>query len=220
MKTAVIICNGEFPRKEYPRLLIKEADHIICCDAALQTYLRHCNTIFGKVREPDIVIGDMDSLSLSLRGKYKDRIIHDTDQETNDQTKAFNLVISRFRDLDAIHIIGAIGKRVDHSIGNLSLLMEYARSYDLEGMGISVDMVYDYGSAFAITGSMELHCGKGRKISLFSPDNSLRIRSSGLEWPTDNVVFDNWWKATLNRSTEDIVRLELSHRSIALILID
>ena len=98
--------------------------------------------------------------------------------------------------------------------------MEYARSYDLEGMGISVDMVYDYGSAFAITGSMELHCGKGRKISLFSPDNSLRIRSSGLEWPTDNVVFDNWWKATLNRSTEDIVRLELSHRSIALILID
>ena len=48
MKSAVIICNGDFPRKEYPRYLIREAGYIICCDAALQTYLKHCQAIFGK----------------------------------------------------------------------------------------------------------------------------------------------------------------------------
>lgn len=220
MKSAVIICNGDFPRKEYPRYLIREADYIICCDAALQTYLKHCSAIFGSERRPDAVIGDMDSLPGSYRKRFSDIIIHDTDQETNDQTKAFNLVISRFGDVSSIHIVGATGKRAEHTIGNLSLLMEYAREHDLDRMGISVDSVYDYGTAFAITDTVELHCGKDRKISVISPDNSLRIHSEGLVWPTDNVVFDNLWKATLNRASEDTVKLEFSHKSIALILLD
>jgi thiamine pyrophosphokinase len=81
-------------------------------------------------------------------------------------------------------------------------------------------MVSDYSTAFAITDSCELHIGEGRRFSIFSPDNSLKIKSRGLFWPLDNVVFDNWWKATLNVATEDIVSLEFSHPSIALIILD
>ena len=66
----------------------------------------------------------------------------------------------------------------------------------------------------------QFDCGIGRQISIFSPDNSLRIKSSGLAWKTDEVVFDNWWKATLNRATQDRVRLEFSHRSIALVMMN
>jgi thiamine pyrophosphokinase len=65
-----------------------------------------------------------------------------------------------------------------------------------------------------------MDCGTGRRVSIFSPDNSLRIHSEGLEWPLDNVVFDNWWKATLNRACDDRVRLEFNHKSIALIILD
>lgn len=220
MKTAVIICNGDFPRKEYPRYLIKTADLIVCCDGALQTFLRHSAGIFGELRSPDAVIGDMDSLSPALREKYSHIIIHDSDQETNDQTKAFNYIISNFKDISSIHIIGATGKRVEHTVGNISLLMEYARTYDLEALGTSVDMVYDYGTVCAVTDTAEIHCGKGRKVSIFSPDNTLRIHSEGLEWQTDGVIFDNWWKATLNIASEDVVKLTFSHRSIALIAMD
>lgn len=220
MKTAVVICNGEFPRKEYPRLIIREADYIICCDAAFQTYLRNQIRIFGKERLPDAVIGDMDSLSPSVRKRYSSLIIHDTDQETNDQTKAVCLILEKYRDVDNIHIAGATGKRADHTIGNASLLMEYERQYHLEEKGIRLDMVSDYGTAFAITDSTSIHCGEGRSISIFTPDNSLKIKSDGLVWPTDDVVFDNWWKATLNRSSKDVVNLELSHKSIALIMLD
>lgn len=220
MKTAVIICNGDFPRKEYPRYLIKTADLIVCCDGALQTFLRHSAGIFGELRSPDAVIGDMDSLSPALREKYSHIIIRDPDQETNDQTKAFNYIISNFKDISSIHIIGATGKRVEHTVGNISLLMEYARTYDLEAMGTSVDMVYDYGTVCAVTDTAEIHCGKGRKVSIFSPDNTLRIHSEGLEWQTDGVIFDNWWKATLNIASEDVVKLTFSHRSIALIAMD
>lgn len=220
IKSAVIICDGVFPRKEYPRYIIRQADYIICCDAALKTYLRHCNSIFGTDRKPDAVIGDLDSISPSLRKQYSDIIIHETEQDDNDQTKAFRLVLSRYPEVSEIHILGATGKRADHTIGNVSLLMEYAREFEPELSGKSVDMVTDYGTAFAITDSVELHCGKGRTVSIFSPDNSLRIKSSGLVWKTDDVVFDNWWKATLNRASDDIVRLELSHKSIALIMLN
>ena len=70
LKTVVIICDGKFPKSEYPRYLIRTADHIVCCDGALKKYLRNCPAIFGEERLPDVVIGDMDSLSESMKQKY------------------------------------------------------------------------------------------------------------------------------------------------------
>ena len=114
--------------------------------------------------------------------------------------------------------IAASGKREDHTIGNLSLLMEYTRCFDLGDK--RVDMVSDWGTIFAITDSCTLDVGEGRRFSLISPDNTLRVKSEGLQWKTDDVVFDNWWKATLNRATRDRVSLEFSHPSMALVFLD
>ena len=172
---ATILCNGSFPRKDYPRYLLRKADRIVCCDGALVPFLRHAEAVFGEARLPWPEVTD-------------------------------------------IHILGATGKREDHTIGNLSLLMEYARTEAFQG--IHIEIVSDYGTAFAVTDSCSLELGAGRKVSLFSPDNSLQIRSAGLVWPTDAVVFDNWWKATLNRASEDTVRLTFSHPSIALLILD
>ena len=220
LKTVVIICDGRFPKSDYPRYLIKSADFIVCCDGAMQKFLRNSESIFGEKRLPDIVVGDMDSLSPSLRKKYSDIVVQIDEQEHNDQTKAFRWVLENVSDISQIYILGATGEREDHTIGNISLLMEYARTYDLDAMGITLEMVSDHSTIFAITDTYEMECGEGRKVSIFSPDNSLRIKSEGLEWPTDGVIFDNWWKATLNRASQDKVKLEFSHRSIALIMLN
>lgn len=217
-KTAVIICAGDFPQKEYPRYLISTADYIICCDGAFQTWLKKAPSIFGDSRLPDAIVGDMDSLSPSIQKKYSSIIVRIAEQDTNDQTKAFKYIIENYKDVEYIHIIGASGKREDHTIGNLSLLMEYCRMPIRDN--IQIDIVSDYSTAFAITDSCELHIGEGRTISIFSPDNSLNIESEGLVWPTDSVVFDNWWKATLNKTSSDIVKLTFSHKSIALIILN
>ena len=219
-RQVVIIGDGTVPETEYPRYLIRTADFIICCDGALKKFLRHSKAIFGEQRLPDLVTGDMDSLSESMKKRYKDLIVKVDEQEHNDQTKAFRWAIGNRDDISVIHIRGATGEREDHTIGNISLLMEYAKTYDLEGMGITVEMVSDHSTIFAVTDSFEMDCGTGRKISIMTPDNSLRIKSEGLEWPLDEVVFDNWWKATLNRATQDTVRLTFSHRSTALIILN
>ena len=75
LKTVVIICDGRFPKSDYPRYLIKSADFIVCCDGAMQKFLRNSESIFGEKRLPDIVVGDMDSLSPSLRKKYSDIVV-------------------------------------------------------------------------------------------------------------------------------------------------
>ena len=216
----VIICDGVFPKNEYPRYLIRTADFIICCDGALRKFLRGSMAIFGEERLPDKVVGDMDSLSANLKARYSHIIVQIDEQEHNDQTKAFRWALENLSDISTITIIGATGQREDHTIGNMSLLMEYARTYDLEAMGIQLQMITDHGVIFPVTDTMEFDCGIGRQVSIFSPDNSLRIKSSGLEWKTDEVGFDNWWKAALNRATQDRVRLEFSHRSIALVMMN
>ena len=214
----MIICDGSFPKTEYPRYLIRSADFIVCCDGALKKFLRQSQAIFGEERLPDLVIGDMDTLSPSLQKKYSDIIIRESEQEHNDQTKAVRWVLNNIEDIEAIHILGATGGRADHTIGNLSLLMEYTRMFDL---GETVlEAVTDEGTVFPVTDTIEFDCGAGREISIITPDSSLRIRSEGLQWKTDDVVFDNWWKATLNKSADDRVRLEFSHKSVALIMMN
>lgn len=217
-KSTVIICDGKFPKTEYPRYLIRSADFIICCDGALMKFIRNSRSIFGEERLPDLVIGDMDTLSISMQRKYADIIVKEDEQEHNDQTKAVRWALGNLQGIEQIHILGGTGGRADHTIGNISLLMEYTRMFDLEG--ISIEMVSDEGTIFPISDTVEFDCGTGRSVSIFTPDNSLKIKSEGLMYPTEDVIFDNWWKATLNKSIDDKVRLELSHRSMALIILD
>jgi thiamine pyrophosphokinase len=217
-KSIVIICDGDFPKKEYPRYLVSSADFIICCDGALVKFLRHSKKIFGAERLPDLAIGDMDTLSDAMQKRYSDIIVRESEQDHNDQTKAVRWALDNIENISSIHILGATGGRADHTIGNLSLLMEYTRMFDLDG--IDIEAVSDDCTAFPVNDTIEIDCGEGRQMSIFSPDSTLRIKSEGLMYRTDDVVFDNWWKATLNKTSQDRVRLEFNHPSMALIIMN
>ena len=219
-KSIVILCDGVFPKTEYPRYLMRMADFIICCDGALVKFIRNSKAIFGEERLPDLVIGDMDTLSQKMQEKYAHIITKEEEQEHNDQTKAVRWAINNIQDIENIYILGATGGRPEHTVGNAGLLMEYTRMFDLEGRGIMMESVSDFGTMFAVTDTVSLDCGEGRQVSIFSPDNTLKISSEGLKWPTDDVVFDNWWKATLNMASQDTVKLTFSHKSLALIMMN
>ena len=213
MNSIIILCNGAFPTEAYPLYLLDSAEGVVCCDGALVRWLEH-----SPEARPVAVVGDMDSLPSALQERFADVLVREAEQDTNDMTKAMRWVLREHPEVSEIVMLGATGLREDHTIGNLGLLMEYTRMFDLGGRRVS--MVSDYGTAFAITDSCELHLGEGRRISLFSADNSLRITSEGLEWPLDNVVFDAWWKATLNRTCAPVVSLHFSHPSAVLVMVD
>ena len=212
MKIA-ILAAGDYPRKAYPRYLLSRADAIICCDGALESALRHSLKVKA-------VVGDMDSIKPSVLAGFSGEKVHVTEQDYNDLTKAMRFVMQTFEEIESIDILGATGKHEAHTIGNLSLLMTYENWWGFWKKGIDLQIVSDYCTAFAISGSCSLQLGEGRNVSFFSDDPSLRIKSTGLRWPLDNVQFSRWWVATLNRCSEDEIRLELNHPAEVLVIIE
>ncbi len=126
---AVILAQGAFPSHPYPLQVLHEAAMLVCTDGAV-------NNLKG--REPDIVVGDLDSLSDRMKERYASRLVLNTDQDTNDLTKAVQLCHEK--GIRAVTILGAAGLREDHMLGNISLLGDYARMME------KVRMVTDYGT--------------------------------------------------------------------------
>ena len=208
-----ILAAGEYPRKEYPKYLLDSADVLVCCDSALETALNHNLKVAA-------VVGDMDSIKRSVLERFQGIKVHETEQDYNDLTKSMCFVMSNYADIECISILGATGKHEAHTIGNLSLLISYENWWKFWEKGVIVQIVSDYCTAFAVGESCRLQVGEGRKISFFSCDPTLRIHTSGLQWPLDEVEFDLWWKATLNRATEDEVILKMNHPSEVLVILE
>lgn len=213
--TAAIVANGDFPRKEYPLWLLKTADVVVCCDSA--TSVRRLEKLGV---EPVAVVGDMDSLPPGRMKALGKRAVRVEEQDYNDLNKAFVWLLDNYPQVSDIQILGATGKSEAHALGNLSYLMFWEREYRLSERGIRVEMVSDYNTAFAVCDSCELHVGEGRKISFFSDDPELRIASTGLQWPTDGVSFDFWFRGTLNRAVSDVVSLRFNHPAPVLVILD
>ena len=184
----VVLVNGDFPKHEIPLAILTNCVRIICCDGA-------ANQLLDKhFRTPYAIVGDCDSLSEDIRIRFNSIIYREDEQETNDQTKAVNYCISQgFND---ITLLGATGKREDHTIGNISLLAEYCSK------GINARMITDSGVFVAIREDTEFESFKGQQVSLFSPALS-KITTSGLKYPVTDRIFTNWWQGTLNESEGD-----------------
>lgn len=234
MKHGVILCNGEFPKKEYPLYLLETAGIIVCCDSA-----GNAGRLARLGLEPTVIVGDMDSTPAAVKEKYADRLVRVEEQDDNDLAKAFALLRARWPEISEIHILGAGGKNEAHMVGNLGWLMEWERrslaetGLGLAARGISVDMVSDWSTAFAVSpeqadkkripdtaGTLELHVGEGRKVSFFATDPELRLRSEGLVWPLDGVDLSKWWTGTLNRASDDVISLEFSKTAPLLVILD
>lgn len=209
----VILAAGDFPRKAYPKYLLESADALVCCDSALESALKHGLKV-------DAVVGDMDSIKAGVLAGFSGKKIHETEQDFNDLTKTMRYVMDNYRDIDGISILGATGKHEAHTLGNLSLLMTYEKWWGFWEKNITVQIVSDYCTAFAIGRSCRLEVGEGRKVSFFCCDPSLRIHTTGLQWPLDKVEFGEWWKATLNRATADEITLEMNHPAEVLIILE
>jgi len=188
----VILADGKFPEHEIPLVYLKNAERIVCCDGSV-TNLINAGYL------PDAIVGDLDSLNNDLADKFSDRLFYDDNQDTNDLTKAVEWCCRM--GYTNIVILGATGKREDHTIGNISLLAEYKQKID-------VMMVTDTGILRPYLGSCEVFSFKGQQVSIFSLDPRIEITSSGLKYVLLKKKISNWWVATLNESLGENFTLE------------
>jgi thiamine pyrophosphokinase len=191
---AVVLADGSFPTHQIPLSYLRKADHIICCDGSVES-------LITADLEPEAIVGDLDSLTPVISERFADRLFRDTDQDTNDLTKAVRWCINK--GYTEIVILGATGKREDHTIGNISLLTEYARE-------INVTMVTDTGIFSPLLKSSVVKCFTGQQVSVFSINPETNITSKGLKYQLENLKLKNWWMATLNEATGDTFELRFN----------
>ena len=130
----VILASGLFPTTERALQYLREADFIACCDGA-------ANACVAAGFHPDVIVGDGDSIAPEVATSFADRIVRIAEQETNDLSKTFHHCLKLGR-RDEYVILGATGKREDHALANLALLMDYAEEHR------EVIMVSDFGTFY------------------------------------------------------------------------
>jgi thiamine pyrophosphokinase len=191
----IILANGSAPTSELAQQYLLSGMDIIACDGALEYLDMH-----GLM--PVAVVGDLDSIPAGMKAEYASLLRLNEDQEINDLTKASRYAKSV--GYECVHILGATGLRDDHTIGNISLLLDYSRIFR------QVDMITNHGIFMPVRGSMTIGSRAGLQISLFTPRAGVRLTTVGLRWELADKSPESWWQCTLNEALGDTVTVTVS----------
>ena len=205
-KHIVILAAGDFPTHPVPLQALREADFVVCCDSAYGTVKD------GRLGIGDyVVVGDGDSLSEADKAALDSRWIEVGEQDYNDLHKAMEYATSKFSILNSqFSIIGATGRREDHTIGNISYLITFADEHP----GADIEMLTDYGRFVATTGRRTFASFPRQQVSIFTMTPDIPINAIGLKWPLDGFHARLWWQATLNEALGDNFTLDSEGRII------
>lgn len=187
---AVILAAGDFPSAGIPLQILSEARFLCCCDGAAAEAI-------SRGFMPDAIVGDGDSLTPEFKAQHAAIIHLESEQDDNDLTKATRYCVAK--DFRRIAYLGATGKREDHTLGNLSLMVSYARH-----LAISPEIYTDHGWFVAAQGNTELTTFPGQQVSLFNI-TCKHIEATGLKWAP--YPYQELWQGTLNEATGNRISL-------------
>ncbi|MEX0719091.1 MAG: thiamine diphosphokinase [Balneolaceae bacterium] len=191
----LIICNGFPPSRLLLKQEVQQADLIIGADGGGNILLDH------KVK-PDVVIGDLDSFQKPDKVNFE--VIRDTDQESNDLEKALTYALNK--DTTSCTVLGAFGKRMDHSLKNLSVMKQFNSRLN--------PLVYkdEYQKAFLVQDYFESQLPAGTIISLFPLSGVVEgITTTGLKFPLNNESLINGRRdGTSNENIQPAFSIEVT----------
>lgn len=187
---AVIVANGEFPSASVMHRWIDRAPLVISLDGA-------ANRLLQLGYRPHLIIGDGDSIQPGLTERYGVEFLKVDEQETNDLSKAVRYL--RKRGCRRLMMLGITGRRDDHTLGNISLLVYYLQ------MDIKAVAATDWGTFIPCRGNALLKTTKGQQVSLFN-FRATGIKSNDLVYPPYDTTM--LWQGTLNEATSDRLSIQ------------
>lgn len=112
MRRCVVVGGADIGRYDRVRSYLRENDFIICCDSGL----RHRA---GLKITPDLIVGDFDS----YENPMLDVETITLPCEKDDTDTVFAVKEALRRGFETFLLLGVIGGRLDHTLGNVSLLL-------------------------------------------------------------------------------------------------
>lgn len=173
MHRILIFANGILSDLNKARLIVESDDLILCADGGT----RHALALGLR---PAVIIGDLDSLSVSERQKAEkagaEIELYPHDKNETDLELALNYALEQKP--SSIVIVAALGNRLDQTLGNLALLSDPRLA--------ALDVRLDDGveEAFFCRDQASVEGGRGDLVSLIPWDGTVEgVRTEGLKWP-------------------------------------
>lgn len=153
---------------------------------------------------PDAVLGDMDSIRAEVGAATK--FLRIREQDTTDLEKALRLV-------DApLHLgIGFLDGRLDHTLAAVHALV--AAPHRRAVLVGSEDVI------FVAPDGWQISLPPQTRISFYPVCRVVGVKSSGLRWPLNGLVFEGGKRIGVsNKTTADPVTAQFSERGVVTIL--
>jgi thiamine pyrophosphokinase len=193
----LLFCNGAYPGARIVRRLSRGAAHIVCADGG-------ANMAHRLGIRPELVVGDLDSITAEAETAFRESgvpIVRLRRQTDTDLEKALKYAIrlSKHR----VIILGATGGMLDHTLGNLSVILRYVNVF-------SITLIDPLMRLDIITGSASFKCNKGDRISLIPLLPSLIGRTKGLQYRISNMRLEpGLAEGTCNKAVNGEFTIEL-----------
>jgi thiamine pyrophosphokinase len=186
LKPFTIVANGQFPNHPLPLQILYESKTIICTDGS-------ANLLIDKGINPNVIIGDMDSLLIDNKA-FSGQFIKDSNQENTDLEKAFEWCIKN--NVNTINVLGASQQREDHSITNLYLLLTYCDA-------INLTYVTDYFSITCHEGNRIFSSFKNQIVSILPVKHIQDISTENLKYNLSDEELPISSRGISNQSISD-----------------
>ncbi len=169
----VIFANGLVPDPDRLRPLLRPDDRIICANGGTRLALALGLT-------PQVVIGDLDSIAGADRTQIEQAGVpiqqHSPDKDETDLELALRYSLEKMP--TAILLIGALGGRLDHTLGNLSMLTDPR----LAGIDCRIDDGIE--EVILCRSRTEVRGNPGDLVSLIPWGREVPgVHTDGLRWP-------------------------------------
>jgi len=193
-KKGVLLIGGEMPPISMIRQVIQGASLVVAADSGFDVIVDHDLPF-------DYVVGDMDSTHYleKIRRIPQEKVIW-AHREKDETDTEMGLELLREKGMNYTVILGGGGGRLDHLLGIVSLFDR--ENYPNEWYTTN-EMV------FSIDGPSEFQGWKGDTVSFFpTGGDTCRMRSAGLKWPLDDLVWERGDNGISNVVVEEVMKVE------------
>ena len=171
MKRCVIVGGADINNYEYIKSCLRNDDFIVFCDSGL----KHLESLQVK---PGLIVGDFDS--------------HDNPQldvetivlpcEKDDTDTVFAVKEALKRGFDDFLLIGVVGARLDHTLGNVSILLY------LDSLGKKGTIIDDYSEMEIVSNEPAYICDQYTFFSLLNISGIAKgISIENAKYPLNNA---------------------------------
>lgn len=151
---AIVVSGGTAPSKQLLLAYLKEDDFLIGVD-------KGCNCLYNYGLKPNLILGDFDSADKVVIKSFKETGIEvlEFNPEKDYTDSDLGYIKAKENGADEILFFGATGSRIDHSLGNVGILLKALRE------NIKLEIIDDHNRIFLIDNKATIKGNCGDVIS-------------------------------------------------------